>query len=79
MYGIIGMSDAGKSTLVRCINLLRSGPFSILMIMVITLTRLIVGTSVGTTASIILLVLAAFPFIARLAVKSDDRLKNQAK
>ena len=49
------------------INLLRSVPFLIMMILVIPLTRLIVGTSVGTTASIVPLVVAAFPFIARLA------------
>lgn len=49
------------------INILRSVPFLILMIMVIPLTRAIVGTSVGTTASIVPLVIAAFPFIARLA------------
>lgn len=48
------------------INLLRSVPFLILMIMVIPLTRLIVGTAVGTPASIVPLVIAAFPFIARL-------------
>ena len=50
-----------------CINLLRSVPFLILMIMVIPLTRLIVGTPVGTVASIVPLVIASFPFIARLA------------
>lgn len=49
------------------INLLRSIPFLILMIIVFPLTRLIVGTRVGTTASIVPLVIAAFPFIARLA------------
>ncbi len=48
------------------INLLRSVPFLILMILVIPLTRLIVGTSVGTRATIVPLVVAAFPFIARL-------------
>lgn len=48
------------------INLLRSIPFLILMIVVIPLTRLIVGTSVGTVASIVPLVIAAFPFVARL-------------
>ncbi len=52
------------------INLLRSVPFLILMIMVIPLTRALVGTSVGTTASIVPLVIAAFPFIARLAETS---------
>ena len=48
------------------INLLRSIPFLILVIVVIPLTRLIVGTSVGTVASIVPLVIAAFPFVARL-------------
>lgn len=48
------------------INLLRSVPFLILMVMVIPLTRLIMGTSVGTKASIVPLVIAAFPFVARL-------------
>ena len=48
------------------INLLRSVPFLILMVMVIPLTRMIVGTSVGTVASIVPLVIAAFPFVARL-------------
>lgn len=52
------------------INLLRSVPFLILMIMVFPLTRLIVGTAVGTTASIVPLVIAAFPFVARLAESS---------
>ena len=48
------------------INLLRSVPFLILMILVFPLTRFIVGTVVGTTASIVPLVIAAFPFVARL-------------
>ncbi len=52
------------------INLLRSIPFLILMIMVIPLSRLIVGTSVGTVATIIPLVFAAFPFVARLVETS---------
>jgi len=52
------------------INLLRSVPFLILMIMVFPLTRLIVGTVVGTTASIVPLVVAAFPFVARLVESS---------
>lgn len=52
------------------INLLRSVPFLILMILVFPLTRMIVGTVVGTTASIVPLVIAAFPFVARLAESS---------
>ena len=52
------------------INLLRSVPFIILMVMVIPLTRVIVGTSVGTVASIVPLTVAACPFIARLVESS---------
>ncbi len=52
------------------INLLRSVPFLILIVMVIPLTRLIIGTSVGTVASIVPLVVAAFPFVARLVESS---------
>lgn len=52
------------------INLLRSVPFLILMIMAFPLTRLIIGTTVGTPASIVPLVVAAFPFVARLVESS---------
>ena len=48
------------------INILRSVPFLILMICVFPLTRAIVGTTVGTKATIVPLVVAAFPFVARL-------------
>ncbi len=52
------------------INVLRSIPFLILMILVFPLSRLIVGTTVGTVATIVPLVIAAFPFVARLAESS---------
>lgn len=52
------------------VNLLRSIPFLILMIMVIPLSRLIVGTSIGTVATVVPLVVAAFPFVARLVETS---------
>ncbi|WP_242836425.1 methionine ABC transporter permease [Ruminococcus sp. FC2018] len=52
------------------INLLRSVPFLILMILVFPLTRALIGTVVGTTPSIVPLVIAAFPFVARLAESS---------
>ncbi len=57
-------------TLNIIVNLLRSVPFLILMILVIPLTRAIVGTSVGTVASIVPLVIASFPFVARLVESS---------
>lgn len=53
-------------TLNVIINLLRSVPFLILMVLVFPLSRLIIGTAVGTTATIVPLVVAAFPFVARL-------------
>lgn len=52
------------------VNIGRSFPFAILMIALIPLTRLIVGTSLGTTASIVPLTIAAIPFFARLAESS---------
>ena len=48
------------------INILRSVPFLILMVMVIPLSRLVLGTSIGTAATIIPLFVASFPFVARL-------------
>ena len=52
------------------VNIGRSFPFAILLVALIPLTRWIVGTSLGTTASIVPLSIAAIPFIARLAEAS---------
>ena len=68
--GILPLPKVVLQVLNVVINLLRSVPFLILMILVIPLTRLIVGTSIGTTASIVPLVIAAFPFVARLVESS---------
>lgn len=68
--GVLPLPKWLLKTLNVIINLLRSVPFLILMILVFPLTRLIVGTVVGTTASIVPLVVAAFPFVARLAESS---------
>lgn len=68
--GILPLPKPVMSVLNVVINLLRSIPFLILMVMVIPLTRAIVGTTVGTVASIVPLVVAAFPFVARLAESS---------
>ena len=64
--GILPMPRGIIHVLGVIINLLRSVPFLILMIMAFPLARLIVGTSVGTVASIVPLVIASFPFVARL-------------
>jgi D-methionine transport system permease protein len=50
----------------RVVNVLRSFPFLILMIALIPLTRFVVGTSIGPTAVIVPLSIAAAPFVARL-------------
>ena len=52
------------------INLLRSIPFLILMVLVFPLARLILGTSIGTTATIVPLTVAAAPYVARLVESS---------
>ena len=57
-------------------NLVRSIPFLILLILVIPLTKLIVGRSYGPSATIVPLVIAAAPFIARMvesSLKEVDR------
>jgi D-methionine transport system permease protein len=48
------------------VNATRSTPFIILVVAIIPFTRLIAGTSIGTTAAIVPLTVAAVPFIARL-------------
>ncbi|QHJ69996.1 methionine ABC transporter permease [Planococcus halotolerans] len=52
------------------INIFRSVPFIILMVAIIPLTRIIVGTSIGTAAAIVPLVFYAGPYIARLIENS---------
>ena len=48
------------------INTLRSFPFIILMILVFPLSRIIVGTTIGSTAAIVPLSISAAPFVARM-------------
>ena len=57
-------------TLDVVINTLRSFPFIILIIVLFPLTKLIVGTSIGTTAAIVPLTIGAAPFVARLIENS---------
>lgn len=52
------------------INLLRSVPFLILMIITLPLSKIIVGTKVGTMATIPPMVIAAFPLVARMVESS---------
>lgn len=52
--------------LTRVVNALRSFPFIILMIVLFPLSRILVGTSIGTKATIVPLSIAAAPFVARI-------------
>ncbi|MGF0126804.1 methionine ABC transporter permease [Selenomonas bovis] len=56
---------AFNKTLGAIVNAIRSIPFIILMVAIIPLTRLIVGTAIGTTAAMVPLIIAAIPFIGR--------------
>ena len=68
--GVRPLPGPVMSALNTGVNLLRSVPFLILMVLVIPLSRLILKTSIGTPATIIPLVVAAFPFVARLVESS---------
>ena len=52
------------------INLIRSVPFLILLVALLPLTRIIVGTTIGADATIVPLVVAAAPFVARMVESS---------
>lgn len=64
--GHILAHKAVNKALSYVVNMARSLPFIILMIFIIPFTRLIVGTSIGTNAAIVPLVVAAIPFFARI-------------
>lgn len=64
--GVRPMPRALMRVLNTVVNLLRSVPFLILMVMVVPLSRLILGTSVGTAATVVPLTVAAAPYVARL-------------
>ena len=74
--GIRPLNSVFMRALNTVINLLRSVPFLILMIIALPLSKLIVGTKVGTLATITPMVVCAFPFIARM-VESSLREVNQ--
>ena len=59
-------APAVNAALGLVVNALRSIPFIILVVAIIPFTRMIAGTSIGTTAAIVPLTLAAAPFIARI-------------
>ncbi len=71
----IAPRPALNQALSRVVNVLRSFPFIILMILLFPLSRIVVGTSIGTVATIVPLSVAAAPFVARIietALKEVD-------
>ena len=52
------------------VNILRSIPFLILLVAILPFTRLVVGTTIGSTATIVPLVVAAAPYVARMVESS---------
>ena len=64
--GHIMQNDAVNKVLGAVVNATRSIPFIIVMVAIIPFTRLVAGTSIGTTAACVPLTLAAIPFLARL-------------
>jgi D-methionine transport system permease protein len=76
--GAGGLSQNGllNRPLGLLVNAVRSTPFIILMVAIVPFTRLVAGTSIGTTAAVVPLALAATAFIARLfetAFREVDR------
>lgn len=74
--GGLSPRPALRRVLDRLINALRSFPFIILMIVLFPLSRLLVGTSIGTAAAVVPLAIAAAPFVARVvesALSEIDR------
>lgn len=67
--GII-KNKAVYSALNNVINIVRSVPFIILLVAIVPFTRLIVGTSIGTKAAIVPLIIYIIPYIARLIENS---------
>lgn len=60
LYGVLGV----------IVNVLRSVPFLILLVAILPFTRMVVGTTLGSTATIVPLVIAAAPFVARMVESS---------
>ena len=69
-------NKAVNATLGSVVNALRSIPFIILMVAIIPLTRIIAGSSIGTTAACVPLTIAAIPFLARLVETSIREINS---
>lgn len=70
-------SRAVHAVLSPIVDITRSVPFIILLVAIIPFTRWLVGTSIGTTAATVPLVVAAIPFVARLVESALNEVDNQ--
>ena len=68
--GGIAENKTINTVLGMIVNLLRSVPFIILLVAILPFTRFVVGTTIGATATIVPLVVAATPFVARMVESS---------
>ncbi len=68
--GGIRENSAFNQVLGALVNILRSVPFLILILMLFPVTRVVMGTTIGTRAAIFPLVISAFPYIARMVESS---------
>lgn len=68
--GGILSNRAVNGILGAAVNILRSVPFLILLVVLIPFTRLLVGTSLGTTATIVPLTIGSIPIVARMVESS---------
>ncbi len=66
----IAENGAVNKVLGVIVNMLRSVPFIILLVAILPFTRFLVGTTIGATATIVPLVVAATPFVARMVESS---------
>ena len=74
--GELFAAPAANAIIGLVVNAARSTPFIILVVAIVPLTRLIAGTSIGTSAAIVPLTIAAAPFIARIieaAIRGVDQ------
>lgn len=74
--GHIKARPAINGILGTIVNIGRSFPFVILMVAIIPFTRIVVGTSLGTTAAIVPLSIAAAPFVARVVESSLKEIQK---
>ncbi len=68
--GSIRQNRAVNLIIGTIVNILRSVPFLILLVAIIPFTRFVVGTTIGSTATIVPLVVAAAPYVARMVESS---------